>query len=156
MSNSQSAVRRHSTPEQALGVAARDRRSIPPEQTSAENSEANPAVAQADKTWLSMVWLFVEGFAVYGASLPGFATTAVTAIGSQSPAEEFDRYRSVHPGWLSMIWRTIASGRARRRREREIKQAVAALAEYDDRLLRDMGFSDRSQIEQVVRNGRDC
>ena len=86
MLNSQSAiaaVRRHSTPEQASRVAARDSREILPELTSAESSEANPAMAQADATRLSMFWLFLEGFAVYGASLPGFATTAVTAISSE-------------------------------------------------------------------------
>jgi len=158
-----------------------------------------------------MFWLFLEGFAVYGASLPGFATTAVTAIssevgarrplelsrrqrrqsaspvpssarvemtvleredaidrtsfgkripsrrdGRQFPAGKADRYRFVHPGWLSMIWRAIASGWAERRREREIQRAVAALADYDDRMLLDMGISHRSQIEQIVRNGRDC
>ena len=212
MLNSQSAiaaVRRHSTPEQASRVAARDSREILPELTSAESSEANPAMAQADATRLSMFCL--EGFAVYGASLPGFATTAVTAIssevgarrplelsrrqrrqsaspvpssarvemtvleredaidrtsfgkripsrrdGRQFPAGKADRYRFVHPGWLSMIWRAIASGWAERRREREIQRAVDAVADYDDRLLRDMGFSYRSQIEQIVRNGRDC
>jgi len=214
MLNSQSAiaaVRRHSTPEQASRVAARDSRDILPELTSAESSEANPAMAQADATRLSMFWLFLEGFAVYGASLPGFATTAVTAIssevgarrplelsrrqrrqsaspvpssarvemtvleredaidrtsfgkripsrrdGRQFPAGKADRYRFVHPGWLSMIWRAIASGWAERRREREIQRAVAALADYDDRMLLDMGISHRSQIEQIVRNGRDC
>ena len=214
MLNSQSAiaaVRRHSTPEQASRVAARDSRDILPELTSAESSEANPAMAQADATRLSMFWLFLEGFAVYGASLPGFATTAVTAIssevgarrplelsrrqrrqsaspvpssarvemtvleredaidrtsfgkripsrrdGRQFPAGKADRYRFVHPGWLSMIWRAIASGWAERRREREIQRAVAALADHDDRMLLDMGFSHRSQIEQIVRNGRDC
>jgi hypothetical protein len=86
MLNSQSAiaaVRRHGTPEQASRVAARDRRDILPELTSAESSEANPAMAQADATRLSMFWLFLEGFAVYGASLPGFATTAVTAISAR-------------------------------------------------------------------------
>jgi len=211
MSNSQSAiaaVRRHGTPEQASQVAARDSRDILPELTSAESSEATPAMAQADATRLSMFWLFLEGFTVYGASLPGFATTAVTAIGSeigarqplersrrqpaslvpssaraemtvleredaidrtsfgkripsrrdgrQFPAGKVDRYRFVHPGWLSMIWRAIASGWAERRREREIQRAVAALADYDDRMLLDMGISHRSQIEQIVRNGRDC
>jgi uncharacterized protein YjiS (DUF1127 family) len=204
------AVRHQSTPEQISRVAAGDRYDIPPELTSAESFEASPAVGQAEATWLSMLWLFLEGFAVYGASLPGLATTAVTVVGSevarrppeytrrqrrqpisripssaraemtvlergdaidrtafgkripsrrdgcQSAAEKFDRYRSVHPGWLSMIWRAVASEWAKRRREREIKRAVAALAEYDDRLLRDMGFSHRSQIEQTLRNGRDC
>ena len=41
------------------------------------------AARQADATWLSVFWLFLEGFAVYGASLHGFATTAVTAISSE-------------------------------------------------------------------------
>ena len=205
------AVRRQSPLEQASRVAARDRRDMPPEQlTSAESSAANPAMAQADANSLSLFWLFLEGFAVYGALFHGFATTAVTigsevgarrpleltrrqrrksislvsssapvemtvlehedAIdraafgkripsrrdGDQSVAREVDRYRFVHPGWLSMIWRAIASGWAARRREREIKRAVAALADYDDRMLLDMGFSHRSQIEQIVRNGRDC
>ena len=46
-------------------------------------------------------------------------------------------------------------GDRQRRREREIKRAVDALADCEDRLLRDMGFPDRSQIEQIVRNGRE-
>jgi hypothetical protein len=67
----------------------------------------------------------------------------------------FDRYRFVHPGWLNSIWRTIATRWANWRREREINKIITAVAEYDDRTLRDMGFSNRSQIEQIVRNGRD-
>jgi len=38
----------------------------------------------------------------------------------------------------------------------EIKRTVAALAELDDRTLRDIGIPHRSQIEQVVRYCRDC
>lgn len=79
-----------------------------------------------------------------------------TRDGFASPSREVDRYRFVHPGWLAMIWRAIANRSTRRRREREIKEAVAALAEHDDRMLRDMGIPHRSQIEQIVRNGRDC
>jgi hypothetical protein len=70
-------------------------------------------------------------------------------------AGEFDRYRFVHPGWLNRTWRAIASRWANWRREREINKIITAVAEYDDRMLRDMGFSSRSQIEQIVRNGRD-
>jgi len=44
---------------------------------------------------------------------------------------------------------------AKWRREREIKKAVTALAEFDDRTLRDTGIPHRSQIEQIVRYGRD-
>ena len=42
------------------------------------------------------------------------------------------------------------------RREREIRKAVAALAQFDDRSLRDMGIAGRSEIEQVVRYCHDC
>jgi uncharacterized protein YjiS (DUF1127 family) len=42
------------------------------------------------------------------------------------------------------------------RREREIKKAVEALAQFDDRTLRDMGISSRSEIEQAVRYCHDC
>lgn len=78
-----------------------------------------------------------------------------TRDGFASPAHEVDRYRFVHPGWLTRTWCLVASRWANWRREREIKKAVAALAEYDDRVLRDMGVSHRSEIEQIVRYGRD-
>jgi uncharacterized protein YjiS (DUF1127 family) len=75
--------------------------------------------------------------------------------GCETPARDVSRYRFVHPGWLTMIWRAIADWWTEWRREREIRQAVAELAEYDDRVLRDMGFPHRSDIERIVRNGRD-
>jgi uncharacterized protein YjiS (DUF1127 family) len=53
------------------------------------------------------------------------------------------------------FWNLIAGVRAHWRREREIKKAVYALAEFDDRTLRDMGIRDRCQIERTVRQGRD-
>jgi uncharacterized protein YjiS (DUF1127 family) len=53
------------------------------------------------------------------------------------------------------FWNLIAGVRAHWRREREIKKAVYALAELDDRTLRDMGIRDRCQIERTVRQGRD-
>jgi uncharacterized protein YjiS (DUF1127 family) len=164
----------------------------------------------ADTIWRSVLWFFLEGFALYGASVHWVATTAVTAIASevdarqrQEPARrerqrsnslvsptaraevtvleredavggtasgsrlpstrgafasggrEVDRYRFVHPGWLAMIWHAIASRWVKWRRERTVRKAVAALAEYDDRTLRDMGILHRSQIEQIVREGRN-
>jgi uncharacterized protein YjiS (DUF1127 family) len=86
---------------------------------------------------------------VFGARVPS------SRDGFASPAREVNRYRFVHPGWLAMIWRAIASPWAKWRREREIKKAVTALAEFDDRTLRDMGIPHRSRIEQIVRYGRD-
>ena len=54
-------------------------------------------MAQADATWPSVFWFFLEGFAVYGASLHGLATTAVTAItsevGARRPQESPRRER---------------------------------------------------------------
>jgi uncharacterized protein YjiS (DUF1127 family) len=159
--------------------------------------------------WPSIFWFFLEGFALYGASLHAIATSPVAAstgeagapqpqellwrerrksislvtsrasgglraleregdidriaLGSNmpfatnghgSPAIEVDRIHD--SGSLTGIWSAIVSRWAKWRREREIKGAVAALAEFDDRTLRDMGISHRSRIEQVVRYGRDC
>jgi uncharacterized protein YjiS (DUF1127 family) len=51
-------------------------------------------------------------------------------------------------------WNFIAGIRADWLREREIRRAVHALAEFDDRTLRDMGIIERSEIERSVREGR--
>ena len=150
--------------------------------TSGEEARNGPGGA----IWQSVLGFFLEGFALYGASLHWVATTAVTAIASEvdarqrqsvpgtndrnlprslrmpstsvgfaSAAREVDRYRFIHPGWPAMIWRAIASRWTRWRREREIKKAVVALAELDNRTLRDMGIPHPSQIERIVRYGRD-
>jgi uncharacterized protein YjiS (DUF1127 family) len=182
----------------------------PSEAAAISLSETERTMGRADSAWQSVLWFFVEGFALYGASVHWVATTAVTAIATEvdaqqrqnsgrserqkcssigcaftlkyrclgargrrnerngfetrmpstrdvlaSPARGVDRYRSVHPGWPAIIWRAIASRRAKWRREREINRAVAALAECDDRTLRDVGIPHRSQIEQIARYGRD-
>jgi len=93
--------------------------------------------------------------------------TSRTETGTEAPSEDtglaeidgshsFDTDRSSHRSWLIKPWSEIASRRERRRREREIKKAVAALMELDSRTLRDIGIPHRSQIEQVVRYCRDC
>ena len=87
--------------------------------------------------------------------------------GSEAPSEHtglagfygspsFDTDRSNHRNWLTKPWTAIASRWAHWHREREIKKAVAGLAEFDDGTLRDIGIPHRSQIEQVVRYCRDC
>jgi uncharacterized protein YjiS (DUF1127 family) len=53
------------------------------------------------------------------------------------------------------LWNLTAGIWANWRREREIAKAVRALAEFDDRTLRDMGIGDRAQIDRTVRYGRD-
>jgi hypothetical protein len=227
MLNSQSAIaaiRRHNTPGQASRDLPRDRRDAPSEKVTSttESSKAEvislpvkrSATAQADATWPPPFWFFLEGFALYGASLYGFATIGVpgevgapqpqkpdgserrksmtlvssaapaqitllrredvvdrTAFGTRLrstkdvlaskgvlafPAREIDQYRFVRPGWLAIVRRAIASRWAMWRHEREVKRAVTALAEFDDRTLRDMGILDRADIEQRVREGRDA
>jgi uncharacterized protein YjiS (DUF1127 family) len=58
--------------------------------------------------------------------------------------------------WLASLGETMVALPAHWRREREIKRAVAALAELDDRTLQDLGIGGRSEIERVVRYCRDC
>lgn len=54
------------------------------------------------------------------------------------------------------FWNLTAGIWTNWRRERAIRRAVYALAEFDDRTLRDMGIPQRSMIEQTIRHGRDC
>jgi uncharacterized protein YjiS (DUF1127 family) len=61
-----------------------------------------------------------------------------------------------HWNLLALIYDTFAALWARWHREREIRRAVVALAQFDDRTLRDMGIASRSEIEQVVRYCHDC
>jgi uncharacterized protein YjiS (DUF1127 family) len=61
-----------------------------------------------------------------------------------------------HWNLLALIYDTFAALWARWHREREIRRAVMALAQFDDRTLRDMGIASRSEIEQVVRYCHDC
>jgi uncharacterized protein YjiS (DUF1127 family) len=93
--------------------------------------------------------------------------TSRTGPSTEAPSEDtglaaiygshsFDTDRSSRRNWLIKPWSAIASRRERRRHEREIKKAVAALMELDSRTLRDIGIPHRSQIEQVVRYCRDC
>jgi hypothetical protein len=67
-----------------------------------------------------------------------------------------DTDRSSRRSWLTRPWRAIASRWAQRRRQREIKKAIAALVEPDRRASRNFGIPNRSAIEQVTRCRRDC
>lgn len=67
-----------------------------------------------------------------------------------------DATRRSRWNWLTSSLETFVTLWSRWRREREIGKAVAALAELDDRTLRDIGIHHRSQIDQTVRYGRDC
>jgi uncharacterized protein YjiS (DUF1127 family) len=58
--------------------------------------------------------------------------------------------------WLISLREKIVWLQGHWRREQEIRKAVAALSQFDEQTLRDMGIYSRSQIEQVVRYCRDC
>ncbi|MHC2621310.1 uncharacterized protein YjiS (DUF1127 family) [Bradyrhizobium huanghuaihaiense] len=58
--------------------------------------------------------------------------------------------------WLRSAGETLTVLLAHLRREREIRRAVAALTELDDRTLRDLGIRGRSDVERMVRYCRDC
>lgn len=58
--------------------------------------------------------------------------------------------------WLARLGGKIVALWTHWRREQEIRRAVRALAEYDDRTLRDLGIQGRADIERTVRYCRDC
>ena len=64
--------------------------------------------------------------------------------------------RSNRGNWLTRPWRAIARRWAQRRREREIKKAIAALVESDGSASRNFGIPNRSRDGQVARYRRDC
>jgi len=139
------------------------------------NSRPAAAVAAADRPkpalWWSAFAFFMEGFALYGASLHRTAAFPVEAIlttaraprprpVSRVPAAkkhehgtcassrnsnviQFHRAPAPHARrsrrWhcLTSLGETIPTLQTHWRREQEIKRAVAALAEFDDRTLRD-------------------
>jgi uncharacterized protein YjiS (DUF1127 family) len=86
-----------------------------------------------------------------GSEVPSADASLAKFYGSAS----FDADGSSHRNWWTKAWAAVASRWTRWRRKREIKKAVAALAEFDDRTLRDMGIPHRSQIEHAARYGRN-
>lgn len=71
------------------------------------------------------------------------------AVSRHDPRDGRWNLLASHDDGLATLW-------AHWRRERQIRKAVAALAQFDERSLRDMGISGRSEIEQVVRYCHDC
>jgi hypothetical protein len=58
--------------------------------------------------------------------------------------------------WGASSRNPVATLWAQWRRERDIKNAVAALEQGDDRVLRDRGIPHRSRIERVIRHNRNA
>ena len=143
----------------------------------------SPAIAW----WWVALAFFMEGFAVYGASLHPIAvfpvdeasvSTNAHLAGNQHPAmaleqsvsqplngsniiaPELAAWSEQRPrdrgNWLAGLGEQIAALWTHWRREQEIRRAVRALAEYDDRTLRDLGIQGRADIERMVRYCHDC
>jgi hypothetical protein len=92
------AFRRYNQAGHALRIDARNERGFlhegstqahEPAETAAKSLPATkPAMAQADAIRQSVLWFFLEGFALYGASLHWLGTTAVTAIATEIDARQ--------------------------------------------------------------------
>ncbi len=61
-----------------------------------------------------------------------------------------------HWNWWASSREVAAAIGAHLRKERDIKRAVDALSELDDKTLQDIGIPHRSRIEYVVRYCHDC
>lgn len=152
---------------------------IDPRSRHAPTSTAAIAGEMRASLWRSVLASFVEGFGAYGMAFcpTGYVPhRAVAAAGEPSPRNErrytrSDADEAVVPtsggssdagrlSWprrtLAIVTGAVAGCAAHWRRERDIKRAVEALAQLDDRLLRDMGIPSRTEIEQVVRFCHDC
>ena len=157
-----------------------------PQSTSRPVTPVAEADRPPDSLWWAALTFCMEGFAIYGASLHPNAAFPAQAMPNSAkvpqprlaheqqlavaeprrswPTENSDAVElacadarpSRHWNWLSSLGETIVTLWTYWRREREIKRAVAALAEYDDRTLRDLGICGRADIERAVRDSRDC
>lgn len=143
---------------------------------------------QATGWWWAAIAFFMEGFALYGASLYPSAIYSVDEALLPShlhqarladsrhgtvqslAAQSLNGSNVISPGlaawseprpskggdWLGAVGAKIAAVWTHWRRESEIRQAVQALSEYDDRTLLDLGICGRADIERMVRYCRDC
>jgi len=59
-------------------------------------------------------------------------------------------------GWMAGLGEQVVGLWTHWRQEQEIRRAVRALAEFDDRTLLDIGIRGRADIERMVRYCRDC
>jgi uncharacterized protein YjiS (DUF1127 family) len=161
-------VRPYNSPVRGRRSDLRFSRDIAPEGAANPLAAAEPAKVEAGADRPSLPWFLLEGFAMYGAWLDVMTPVASRSdeVNAPPPPELARRPKRGstalvlspapgRPNWAIGVWRFIASGLASWRREQEIRQAVDALAEFDDRTLRDIGISGRSGIEYAVRHGRD-
>src|SRR6202171_6016881 len=166
-----------STPHENLAWAPRldlaDVKSPPvimPQMTRADRQKTAPW-SPLFTSFIEVFALYGASYGCYGALLNAIATSSVESCPTEastpqpeesSPCERRKFISLVSPAaspgttaperetchdWLAKPWRAIASRWAHWRRQREIKRAVAALAELDDRTLRLIGTPHRAQMQ---------
>jgi hypothetical protein len=124
--------------------------------------------------WSAVVDYVIESFALYAASIhPTALYPAEPWPGERNISQPRQATWRERRGHLRLVSTTTSAGPepetsptpaaenaigfgGDREHEREIERAVAALAELDDRTLRELGIPHRSQIERTVRYCHDC
>jgi uncharacterized protein YjiS (DUF1127 family) len=139
----------------------------------------NEADGRKTAFWSSVLNYVIESFALYAASIHPVALFPVEPRPHRRDmAHSGQVFRPGRRGLLTLVSTTASPEASWRRpepttspappagcaidlvgatqREVEIEKAVAALAEFDDRTLRDLGIPHRSLIERTVRYCHDC
>ena len=136
----------------------------------------NDADGRKTAFWSSVLDYVIESFALYAASIHPVALFPVEPRPDMAHSGQV--FRPGRRGLLTLVSTTASPDISSRRpepatgpappagcaidlvgatqREVEIENAVAALAEFDDRTLRDLGIPHRSLIERTVRYCHDC
>jgi uncharacterized protein YjiS (DUF1127 family) len=92
----------------------------------------------------------VEGFALYGASLHTTDIYQIEHLGSRRAVGFPDP-----ANWSAKAGALIMKLCSDWRRERKIARLISSLEQLDDAILRDVGIEHKSQIEWLIRHGRD-
>jgi uncharacterized protein YjiS (DUF1127 family) len=139
----------------------------------------NDADGRKTAFWSSVVDYVIESFALYAASIHPMALFPVEPRPQQRDMPQSGQVFGPGRRGLLMLVSTTASPETSSRRpepatrpapparyaiglvgatqrELRIAKAIAALAELDDRTLRDLGIPHRSLIERTVRYCHDC
>ena len=154
-------VNQTSTPMRRAKLA----KAAPSDQPAAVSTEAG-AGRQRTSFWTWLWNSMMEGFVLYGASIH---PTAILPDAYYRPEHNVLSRDQIAKPSATLPKAASAAGsdnggnrvsptpfRAHWRREHEVNKIVAALEKLDNRTLSDIGIPHRSQIEQVVRYGRDC
>ncbi|WP_424630691.1 DUF1127 domain-containing protein [Bradyrhizobium sp. SYSU BS000235] len=139
-----------------------------------DNTAVTPKTEPDRKTvWSKVLDFILEGFSISGVSLcpvDDFLDDERWSETKHRPQEKISpngqRVIGMLPAPSPMVaprWNWLASSRdvataisEHLRKERDIKRAVDALSELDDKTLHDIGIPHRSRIEYVVRYCHDC